>query len=100
MKAVWNGHVIAEANRDDLIYIEGNWYFPPSSLNKKYFAPSDYHTTCHWKGQASYFNLNVNGKINENAAWYYPRLYPDAVEAVKKDFTNYVGFWHGVEVKD
>lgn len=98
MKAIWNNTVIAQADKQDLIYIEGNWYFPPSSIKKEHFKSSDEHTTCPWKGQASYYNVEVNGQRNEGAAWYYPDPLPGAIERVKKDFTNYVAFWRGVEV--
>ena len=100
MKAVWNGTVIAEADQDELIRIEGNWYFPPTAIHKEFFKPSDQHTTCFWKGEASYYNVVVDGQINEDAAWYYPVPKEGSVERVKKDFANYVAFWHGVEVTE
>ena len=98
MKATWNGAVIAEANDDDLIRIEGNWYFPSNSIKREYFSGSDHHTTCFWKGEASYYDINVDGKTNEFGAWYYPQPKDGSVERVKKDFANYVAFWNGVEV--
>lgn len=98
MKAVWNGTVIAEADQDELIRIEGNWYFPPQAIHKEFFEPSDHHTTCFWKGEASYYDVVLNGERNEQAAWYYPQPKEGSVERVKKDFANYVAFWHGVEV--
>ena len=98
MKALWNDTVIAEANKDDLIYIEGNWYFPPRAVKKEYLAPSDEHTTCFWKGIASYYDVSVNGNVNKGAAWYYPMPQVGSIERVKKDFTNYVAFWRGVTV--
>jgi uncharacterized protein (DUF427 family) len=100
MQALWNDTVLADANRDDLIYIEGNWYFPPASVNKEFFKPSDRHTTCFWKGEASYYNIAVDGSMNEDAAWYYPAPMAGSVERVKKDFTNYVAFWNGVKVNE
>lgn len=69
-KAIWNGVVLAESAHTEMV--EGNHYFPPNSINREYFTPSSHHTTCHWKGVASYFTLEVNGKKNENAAWFYP----------------------------
>jgi uncharacterized protein (DUF427 family) len=96
VKAIWNGEVLAES--DDTIYIEGNQYFPKSSLNSEHFKPSSHKTTCFWKGEASYYNVEVGGEVNENAAWYYPEPMPGSIEKVKKDFTNYVAFWNGVEV--
>ena len=98
MKAVWNNEVIAEAPQDELIRIEGNWYFPPESINKVYFSSSDYHTTCFWKGEASYYDVTASGKTNDGAAWYYPEPMAGAIERVGKDFSNYVAFWRGVEV--
>lgn len=100
MKALWNDTIIAEADKDDLIYIEGNWYFPPSAIKKEFFKPSDEHTTCFWKGEASYYSVDVNGKVNDGAAWYYPKPMDGSIEKVKKDFTNYVAFWRGVTVTE
>ena len=98
MKAIWNGTVIAEANKDDLIRIEGNWYFPSQAIHRDFFKPSSHHTVCFWKGEASYYNVDVDGRVNENAAWYYPQPMNGSIERVKKDFTNYIAFWRGVEV--
>ena len=98
MQAIWNNTVIAEAEKADLIHIEGNWYFPPDTVNKAYLKPSSHHTTCFWKGQSSYYDIDVDGNVNEAGAWYYPEPKSGSVERVKKDFTNYVAFWHGVEV--
>jgi len=98
MQAKWNGAIIAEAPKEDMIRIEGNWYFPPESLKREFFARSDHHTTCHWKGEASYYDVVVNGEVNEFGAWYYPIPKDGSIERVKKDFTNYVAFWNGIEV--
>lgn len=98
MRATWNGTVLAEAPQEDLIRIEGNWYFPPSSLKREYFKDSDHHTTCFWKGEASYYDVDVDGKINEFGAWYYPQPMSGSIERVKRDFTDYVAFWNGIEV--
>lgn len=95
-KAVWNGHVLAES--DQTIRIEGNHYFPPDSVNRDLFVPSNTHTTCPWKGEASYYNVVVDGETNEDAAWYYPEPKDGATKRVGQDFANYVAFWHGVEV--
>lgn len=100
MKAIWNDEVLAEADKADLIYIEGNWYFPPKTLNWQFFEESETHTTCPWKGEASYYSVTVNGLQNADAAWYYPEPKPTAIEQVKKDFSNYVAFWHGVTVSE
>jgi uncharacterized protein (DUF427 family) len=100
MKAIWNNQIIAQADKQELIYIEGNWYFPPTAINKNFFSPSDTHTTCFWKGEASYYNVNVNNSVNTDAAWYYPKPMDGSIEKVKKDFTNYVAFWRGVVVEE
>jgi len=91
MKAIWNEQIIAES--DNTIVIEGNHYFPEDSIQKKFYKPSSTHTTCHWKGEASYFTLDVNGKLNPDAAWFYP----DPKEAAKQ-IKNRVAFWKGVQV--
>ena len=100
MKAVWNGSVIAEAEKADLIRIEGNWYFPPTAVKNEFFTPSETHTTCVWKGLASYYNVVVDGETNQDAAWYYPEPKDGSVERVGKDYKDYVAFWHGVEVSE
>ena len=92
-KAVWNGEVIAES--DDTVIVEGNHYFPPDSIKEEFFAGSDSNTRCHWKGLASYYDLEVEGKVNRDAAWYYPD--PSAAASEIKD---YVAFWRGVKVVD
>lgn len=91
MKAIWNGQVLAES--DKTIVIEGNHYFPPESITEEYFKTSDTHTTCPWKGLASYYSLDVDGKSNEDAAWYYPE-----VSELAKGIKGYVAFWNGVEI--
>lgn len=98
MKAIWNGSVIAEADQNDLIRIEGNWYFPPSAIKRDFYTDSNLHTECFWKGTASYYDVTVNGETNDGAAWYYPYPKDGSVARVGKDFTNYVSFWRGVEV--
>ena len=92
MKAVWNGVTLAES--DKTIVVEGNHYFPPDAVNKDLFQPSATHTTCHWKGEASYFTVAVDGKINKDAAWFYPDPKPEA-----DNIKDYVAFWHGVKVE-
>ncbi len=98
MKAIWNNTTLAEADQDKLIRIEGNWYFPGDSIKKEYFETNDTHTTCPWKGEANYYDVKVDGEVNGGAAWYYPEPKSSALDTVKKDFTNYVAFWRGVEV--
>jgi uncharacterized protein (DUF427 family) len=92
MKAIWNGQVIAES--DDIVTIEGNAYFPESSLNKSFVKESNTHTTCPWKGVASYYTLEVDGQENQDAAWYYPTP-SDQAKAIK----DRVAFWKGVKVE-
>ena len=91
MKAIWNGQVIAES--DNTVVIEGNHYFPADSIKKEYFEASSTNTVCHWKGTASYYNLNVDGKANHDAAWYYPKA-----SELAKSIEGHVAFWRGVEV--
>ena len=92
MKALWNNTVLADS--DQTIVIEGNHYFPPGAVKRQYFEPSDTHTSCPWKGEASYYDVKVNGKVNKDAAWYYPDPKPAA-----KEIKDYVAFWHGVKVE-
>ncbi|MGB3023701.1 MAG: DUF427 domain-containing protein [Candidatus Saccharimonadales bacterium] len=99
VQAMWNGAVIAEADKEQMLRIEGNWYFPPTAIRREYFTPSDTHTTCHWKGEASYYNVVVNKEANADAAWYYPQPKDGSIERVG-DFTNFVAFWRGVEVRE
>ena len=84
-KAFWNDHTLAESN--ETIRVEGNHYFPPNSINKEFFKSSDSHTTCPWKGVASYYNIEVDGSVNKDAAWYYPNP-KDAAKQIKE----YVAF--------
>jgi uncharacterized protein (DUF427 family) len=91
MKAVWNGVVIAESDRT--LTVEGNHYFPPDSVRGEYLESSGTHTTCPWKGMASYFNIVVAGRTNPDAAWYYPEPKPAA-----HDIRDYVAFWKGVDI--
>lgn len=89
--AKWNGVIIAES--DDLVNIEGNYYFPLESVNQGLLSPSSTETFCPWKGTANYYSLNVDGKENADAVWYYAEP-KDAAEAIK----GRVAFWKGVEV--
>ena len=92
MKEIWNGAVIAQS--DDLVVVEGNQYFPASSLNRDYVTFSNHKTTCPWKGQASYYSLLVNGEMNTDAAWYYAEPKPQAEEVRGR-----VAFWKGVKIE-
>lgn len=91
MKATWNGAVIAES--DQTVVVEGNHYFPPDAINREYFKASDTHSTCPWKGEASYYNVEVNGEVNKDAAWYYPET-----KSAADNIRGYVAFWRGVKV--
>jgi uncharacterized protein (DUF427 family) len=91
MKATWKGATLAES--DDTVVVEGNHYFPADSVSAEYFKDSESHTTCHWKGEASYKTVVVDGEENPDAAWYYPEPKEAAAE-IKDRFA----FWHGVEV--
>ncbi|MBB03228.1 MAG: DUF427 domain-containing protein [Rubinisphaera brasiliensis] len=91
-KATWNGAILAESEQTEVV--EGNHYFPVDSLNREYFSDSDHHSSCPWKGTASYYNVVVEGETNQNAAWYYPEP-KSAAENIK----GYVAFWKGVQVE-
>ena len=92
-RASWNGVVVAES--DDIVMVEGNAYFPEASLVREHFTPSPTHTVCPWKGTASYMNVVVDGKINADAAWFYPQP-----KAAAKQIEGRVAFWKGVVVSD
>jgi uncharacterized protein (DUF427 family) len=100
MKAIWNDTVIAEAEKNDLIYIEGNWYFPPNSIKAEYLQKSDTPYSCPWKGDCQYFNITDGDKISQDNAWSYPVPKASAIDTVKKDFSNYVAFWQDVAVSE
>jgi uncharacterized protein (DUF427 family) len=91
MKAIWNGVVVAESDKTEVV--EGNHYFPPTTIKKEFFQPSQHTSVCGWKGTASYYTLEVDGERNENAAWYYPKP-KDAA----RNIAEYVAFWKGVQV--
>ena len=92
MKATWNNAEIARS--DETVVVEGNHYFPSDSVKEEYLQPSSTHTTCPWKGEASYYNLVVDGETNKDAAWYYPEP-KDAAAEIK----NRIAFWHGVKIE-
>ncbi len=92
MKAIWNNEVIAES--DETIVIENNHYFPQEAIIFAFFEPSKTTSTCPWKGEAHYYNLQVNGKENKDAAWYYPEPKKGALQ-----IKNHVAFWKGVNVE-
>lgn len=91
--ATWNGAIIAQAASNEVELVEGNIYFPLTSVAQQYLAPSDKHTVCSWKGTASYYHLQVDGKTNEDAAWFYP-----TPKEAAKQIVGHVAFWRGVEV--
>lgn len=92
VKAIWKNKIIAESDKYEII--EGNYYFPPESVNRKFLKESNTHSTCPLKGLASYYNVIVDGDVNKNAEWYYPEP-KHAASKIK----NYVAFWKGVEIK-
>ncbi len=100
MKATWNDQVIAEADKDDLIYIEQNWYFPPSSVKMEFLQKSDTPYTCPWKGDCQYFNVVEGEKVSADNAWSYPEPKPSSLDIVKKDYANYVAFYRDVTVSE
>jgi uncharacterized protein (DUF427 family) len=91
-KATWEGAVLAESNQT--VEVEGNQYFPADSIRKEYFKPSSQHSVCPWKGTASYYDVEVNGKRNAGAAWYYPEP-----KAAAQQIKGYIAFWNGVKVE-
>ena len=93
MKAIWNNTILAESN--NTIVIENNHYFPPESIKKIYFKPSETQTHCPWKGDASYYTIEVNGNINTDAAWYYP-----STSHAAKPIEGYIAFWKGVTITE
>ena len=91
-RAIWNGAVLAESDR--CVVVEGNQYFPPDTVRRAHLRSSATHTTCPWKGIASYYDVVVDGQVNRDAAWYYP----EPKEAAKQ-IKDHVAFWHGVTVE-
>lgn len=93
VKAIWNGAVIAES--EDTIVVEGNHYFPRDAVADQYLTGSDMHSVCPWKGRAGYYNLEVNGKRNEDAAWFYADPKQRALPIKER-----VAFWRGVTIEE
>lgn len=91
MKAIWNNTVLAES--DDTLVVENNHYFPAESIKREYFKDSQTHTSCPWKGMASYYTIEVDGQRNEDAAWYYPKA-----SELARQIEGRVAFWKGVEI--
>jgi uncharacterized protein (DUF427 family) len=92
MKATWNNVVLAES--DKTVVVEGNHYFPQDAIKREYFEESATQTHCPWKGEASYYNVVVDGQANKDAAWYYPEPKPAAAE-----IKDHIAFWRGVKVE-
>lgn len=92
IRAVWNGTVLAEAPRT--VRVEGNHYFPPDSLRREFFTESKTSSLCPWKGVARYYNVTVDGQVNADAGWYYPKPSPLA-----RKIKNHVAFWRGVTIE-
>ncbi len=93
MKAIWNGAVLAES--DDTVVVEGNHYFPAEAVKHEHFRESSTHTICPWKGEASYYDVVVEDRVNRDAAWYYPQP-----KEAARQIANRVAFWRGVTVKE
>lgn len=91
--ATWNGAVIAQATSDQVQIVENNVYFPLSAVRQDYLRASGHQSVCPWKGIASYYDLVVDGKVNDNAAWYYPEPKPEA-----RQIAGHIAFWRGVVV--
>lgn len=100
MKAHINNVVIAEAPEDQLVKIEGNWYFPPSSIVNELLEKSPTQYVCPWKGECQYYTITVDGQPYQDRAFAYHELRPGAVERVGVDFAGYVAFWKEVVVED
>lgn len=91
MKAIWNNEILADAS--ETVIVEGNHYFPPASLHKQFFKKSEKQTVCSWKGTANYYDIEVNGKSNKEAAWFYPKP-----KSAANNITGFVAFWKGVQI--
>jgi uncharacterized protein (DUF427 family) len=92
MRAIWRDTVLAES--DETVVVEGNHYFPADALRREHFRPSDTHTTCPWKGEASYYDVVASGEVNRDAAWYYPQP-----KEAAREIEGRVAFWKGVKVE-
>ncbi len=91
--AKWNQETIAESN--ETIVLEGNYYFPPGDVRKEFLRPSTHTSRCSWKGTANYYDIEVAGETNAQAAWYYPEPLEPA-----QNIRGYIAFWKGVEVSE
>ncbi|MET0783748.1 MAG: DUF427 domain-containing protein [Leifsonia flava] len=100
MRATHNDTVIAEAPTSDLVKIEGNWYFPPSSLSTELFTESPTPYTCGWKGEAQYFTVTTGGEPQKDLAWSYPEPYAASFDRVGQDYSGYVAFDRSVTITE
>jgi len=98
MKAIWNDQIIAEADKNELIYIEGRWYFPPASVKQDVLRKSDTPYNCPWKGDCQYFDIGSREQSGQDNAWSYPEPLSSAINIVGKDFSDYIAFWRDVAV--
>lgn len=92
MRAVWNGTVIAESS--DTVVVEGNHYFPSSSINWELLEPTDTTSVCPWKGTATYYSAKVGDAVGRDVAWTYV-----APKAAAAEITGHLAFWRGVKVE-
>lgn len=100
MKAIWKDQVIAEAPKEELIFIESNWYFPPASVKQEFLTKSDTPYTCPWKGVCQYFNVGQGDDQSPDSAWSYPDPLPGSLDIVKKNYKDYIAFWRDVTVSE
>ena len=91
MKAIWNNEVIADS--EATVVVEGNHYFPASSLKMEYLKKSEKTSVCSWKGTANYYDIEVNNQTNKDAAWFYA-----APKSAASNIAGYIAFWKGVTV--
>jgi len=101
LKAIWKGQVVAEAEKERLIYIEQTWYFPPDAVKFEFLKESSTPYTCPWKGECQYYDVGKDGsEWSKDSAWSYPKPKPSALDIVHKDFSGYVAFWRDVAVEE
>lgn len=96
MKAMWRGQTIADSS--DTLLIEGNYYFPPESVNKDYLQPSKRVYLCYWKGLARYYHIGKGSQIDKSAAWYYPKPTRLSKKIMRRDFSNYIAFDRRIKI--
>lgn len=92
-KAIWNDQTVAQSDHTE--QVEGNHYFPPDAVNQELLRPNNKTTICPWKGTAHYYDIVVDGQVNEAAAWYYPEP-----KAAASQIAHHVAFWRGVTVEE